>query len=114
MSPPERLLLQHLRLRPGGVKFRRQHPVGPYVVDFACLASRLAIEIDGAAHDTGVRAQSDQIKSQFLKDNGYRVLRVAAARVMGDAVAAANAIVALAASPLHRPADGPPPRAGED
>jgi hypothetical protein len=52
MSLPEVILWEHLR-RGGlsGMHFRRQHPAGPYVLDFYCAASRLAIEVDGAAHD---------------------------------------------------------------
>ena len=52
MSLPEVLLWRELRLRPGGYKFRRQHPAGPYVLDFYCAALGLAIEVDGMAHDS--------------------------------------------------------------
>ena len=114
MSLPEVQLWQALRQRPGGLKFRRQHPIGPYVVDFCCLAHRLAVEIDSFAHDVADRPARDMIKTTFLKDNGYRVLRISARRVLADASAVAEAIGALGATPLHRPADGPPPRAGED
>ena len=112
-SLPERMLWQSLRLRPRGLKFRRQHPIGPYVVDFCCLSLRLVVEIDGAVHDMGDRPATDDERTRFLKENGYRVLRVSAARVMADAAGAADAIAARAVSPHHRPADGPPPRAGE-
>ena len=47
MSPPEAALWQVLRTRPEGVKFRRQHPVGPFVVDFYCPSAKLVVEIDG-------------------------------------------------------------------
>lgn len=122
MTMPERLLWRALRQRPNGLKFRRQHPVGPYVVDFCCLTSRLAIEIDGVAHDMAGRAARDGIRARFLQENGYTVLRVSARRVLADVTGTAEAIVARVASgdaarggnPLHRPADGPPPRAGED
>jgi very-short-patch-repair endonuclease len=114
MSLPEILPWQQLRQRPRGFKFRRQHPVGRYVVDFCCLSHRLAVEIDGFAHDTGDRAARDAIKAQFLNDNGYTVMRVSAAQVLADAIGTAEAIVARGAIPLHRPADGPPPGAGED
>jgi very-short-patch-repair endonuclease len=113
MSMPERLLWQRLRLRPQGFKFRRQHPIGPYVADFCCLQERFVIEVDGSAHDAIDRAKFDDRRIGFLKQNGFRVLRVAATRVLADADEAAQAIVARVASPLHRPADGPPPRSGE-
>ena len=112
-SLPERMLWQSLRLRPQGLKFRRQHPIGPYVVDFCCLPLRLVVEVDGVAHEMGNRPAADEKRTRFLKENGYRVLRVSAARVMADAAGAADAIAARAVSPHHRPADGPPPRAGE-
>ncbi len=113
MSPPERPLWQQLRLRPAGLRFRRQHPVGPYVADFCCLSERLIIEVDGEVHDFGERAGRDQTKRRFLEENGFRVIRVSARRVFKDAAGTANAIVALVTSPLHRPAAGPPPRSGE-
>lgn len=113
-SLPERLLWQQLRLRPAGLKFRRQHPIGPYVVDFCCLQARLAIEVDGIVHDMGGRPGRDETRKRFLEENGFRVVRVAARRILADAVGIADAIAARAESPLHRPADGPPPRSGED
>ena len=113
MSVPERLLWQRLRLRPLGLKFRRQHPIGPYITDFCCLAKRFVVEVDGSAHDALDRAKFDERRIGFIKENGFRVLRVAAARVLVDADETAEAIVARVASPLHRPAAGPPPRAGE-
>ena len=50
LSLPEAKLWTLLRTRPDGFKFRRQHPVGPYIVDFYCPEARLAIEVDGASH----------------------------------------------------------------
>ena len=113
LSVPERLLWQRLRLRPGGLKFRRQHPIGRYIVDFCCLSERFVIEVDGIAHDMGDRPSRDDTRTRFLKENGYRVLRISAQRVLADADGTAEAIVARAASPLHQPTAGPPPRAGE-
>ena len=113
MSVPERLLWHRLRLRPAGLKFRRQHPIGDYVVDFCCLPERLVIEVDGSVHDIPDRVRSDDQRTEFIRENGFRVLRVTAKQVLQDADAAAEAIVAWAASPLHQPAAGPPPRFGE-
>ena len=113
MSIPERLLWQRLRLRPQGYKFRRQHPIGPYIADFCCLAERFVIEVDGSAHDAIDRAKFDDRRISFMKENGFRVLRVAASRVLANADETAEAIVARMPIPLHRPAAGPPPRAGE-
>ena len=113
MSVPERLLWQQFRLRPAGLKFRRQHPIGPYIVDFCCLQCQLVVEVEGVVHDMAGQPAYDQRRFEFIKDNGFRVIRVSAKRVLADAVGTAAAIVARAESPLHRPADGPPPRAGE-
>lgn len=57
-----------------GLKWRRQHPVGPYIVDFFCRELRLAIEVDGAVHDaTGER---DRQRDEYLAGRGLRVVRV--------------------------------------
>jgi len=47
-----------------GPKFRRQHPVGPFALDFCCLAARLAIEFDGGQHDEGVRREQDDLRDE--------------------------------------------------
>ena len=57
----------------GGVKFRRQHPVGPYVLDFCCAALRLAIELDGGIHERQIDA--DAHRQRELESHGYRLLR---------------------------------------
>ena len=60
LSLPEIVLWQALRkLRVGGLRFRRQHPIGPYILDFYCPSARLAIEVDGFAHDTVAEAHRD-------------------------------------------------------
>lgn len=56
-----------------GVKFRRQVPVGPYVVDFVCREKRIVIEIDGGQHNSG--NQKEQIRTARLEEQGYGVLR---------------------------------------
>jgi very-short-patch-repair endonuclease len=60
MSLPEVILWQQLRRRPGGFKFRRQHPAGPYALDFYCEEARLCIEVDGSAHDFGDAPIADE------------------------------------------------------
>ncbi|MCH8817433.1 MAG: endonuclease domain-containing protein [Chloroflexi bacterium] len=57
-----------------GAKFRRQHPMGPYIVDFFCPDVRLIIELDGSGHH--VRAESDAQRTSFLQRTGNRVLRI--------------------------------------
>jgi len=56
-----------------GAKFRRQHPIGPYVADFCCVEHRLIIEIDGSQH--AEQTQSDQRRTSVLTLRGFRVLR---------------------------------------
>ena len=70
----ERFLWQHLRLRQlGGHKFRRQRPIGLYVVDFVCLEKRLVIEVDGGQHNTQV--PQDALREAWLRQEGYTVIR---------------------------------------
>ncbi len=120
MSLPERMLWRVLRERPGGFKFRRQHPAGIYILDFYCPAVRLAIEVDGRAHDAA--------RSDFLKSQHVATLRVPATVIMTSLESAMARIVDVCKEramkikerqgkspvPLHHPADGPPPRSGED
>lgn len=69
----EKRLWQALRMMHTQWKFRRQHPIGRRVVDFACPARKLAIERDGAQH--GVRQEADAARSAELGEFGYRVIR---------------------------------------
>jgi very-short-patch-repair endonuclease len=114
MSYPEVLLWQRLRKKVAGVGFRKQHPMGPYVVDFCCIARRLVIEVDGETHATAAAIRHDRERERFIVENGYRIVRIPAADVLKDADAVAASIASLAALPLHQPSAGPPPRSGED
>jgi len=113
MSLPEVLLWRELRKRPGGFRFRRQHPAGTYVLDFACLEAKLAIEVDGEAHGRGTNPVHDQARDEWLMAQGYRTMRIPAREVLSDLGAVVTYILAQC-QPLHRPSDGPPPRTGED
>jgi very-short-patch-repair endonuclease len=59
-----------------GRKFRRQHSIGPYVVDFYCVQERLVIELDGAAHDSERRVDYDRDRTKFLEKLGLRIVRI--------------------------------------
>ena len=72
MTTAERLLWSRLRRRFQGLRFRRQVPVGPFVVDFACLSARLVVEVDGGQH---LESASDAARDRWLAENGLRVLR---------------------------------------
>ncbi|BCW90208.1 hypothetical protein sos41_33760 [Alphaproteobacteria bacterium SO-S41] len=58
-----------------GVRFRRQHPVGPYVADFACVAAKLIVELDGSTHRSDEAISHDQRRSGYLAAQGWLVIR---------------------------------------
>ena len=93
MSPPEVLLWQRLRARPGGVKFRRQHPVGRFVADFYAAEAKMIVEVDGLAHDW--RAERDEARDAWLRGQGFVVVRVGAAEVLRDVDAVVDGVVRL-------------------
>jgi very-short-patch-repair endonuclease len=69
-------LWRHLRRLPiYGSHFRRQVPIGPYIADFACMAARLITEIDGSQHGTDAGIARDNERTQWLNQEGYRVIR---------------------------------------
>jgi len=86
-TPPEQILWSVLRgRRLGGLKFRRQDPIGPFVVDFCCRDQKLIVELDGMSHED--KAEYDRRRTQWLEQQGYRVIRVTNADVNDlDAVA---------------------------
>ena len=73
MTQPEKLLWSLLRRNQPGLHFRRQHPVGPFILDFYCAAIRLAVEIDGPVHDD--RQEEDATRTAWLAKEGIRALR---------------------------------------
>jgi very-short-patch-repair endonuclease len=92
-SLPEGVLWRHLRERQfEGLKFRRQHPLGPYVLDFFCFAARLAVEIDGQSHGDPERARRDAIRDAWIGRQGVQVLRIPARTILSDLNAALDAI----------------------
>ena len=95
MSLPEVLLWQILRKKPGYVKFRRQHPIGRYVLDFYVLELKLTIEIDGLAHDMADTPARDEERDRWLESQGIRMLRIAAKDVLADPASVADSIVRL-------------------
>jgi very-short-patch-repair endonuclease len=114
MSLPEVLLWQALRGSPNGLKFRPQHPTGPYDLDFYCSDARLAIEVDGEAHERGNRPTRDAARDRWLRDRNVETMRIPAVQILKDLEGAVRGIVAEATArlPLHHPAvpGGPPPR----
>src|ERR1700722_17228471 len=116
LSPPEARLWTRLRERkPGAPVFRRQHPIGPSVLDFYCAKARLAVEIDGMSHDLGDRPLRDATRDAWLQARGLTVTRVAASEAMGNADEVADAIARMATEIILASASstaltrGPPP-----
>ena len=93
MSLPEVLLWQLLRCEPEGIKFRRQHSIGDYYLDFYVAKLKLAIEIDGMAHDMGDRPARDAVRNAFLRAEGIEVLRIPATDVLRSPEDAAEMLV---------------------
>ena len=85
MSKPEVILWQQLRKKPLGIKFRRQHPIGSYIVDFYCPSAELAIEVDGMAHDMGKRPEYDSRREWEISQQGVETIRISAQDVLHDA-----------------------------
>ncbi|MEP9360353.1 endonuclease domain-containing protein [Sphingomonas sp. KR3-1] len=114
MSLPEGPLWRELRKRPAGLKFRHEHATGEFSLDFYCSDARLAVEVDGEAHDFGTRPARDARRDGWLAECGIATLRVPAAEVLRDLDGVLRGVVAEALSrlPLHHPAapGGPPPR----
>jgi very-short-patch-repair endonuclease len=75
MTPPELRLWNALRTRPNGLKFRRQHPLGPYVLDFFCHEAAVAVEVDGLAHELGNNPGRDVRRDAWLAREGVKTLR---------------------------------------
>ena len=84
-SDAEKVLWFLLRDRRfSGYKFRRQRPVGRYVVDFVCLARMLIVELDGAQHETPEARRADAERTAYLEQKGYRVHRIGVAHLFSD------------------------------
>ena len=91
-TPAEARLWQALRSRQAnGLKFRRQHPIGPYIADFYCAQVQLVIEIDGDSHAEQV--EYDQARTAWLESQGYRVLRYTNSEVQENITAVLENIV---------------------
>jgi len=76
MTDAEVILWSRLRETPFGMRFRRQHPIGPYIGDFACPMANLVVEVDGGTHSTAEELAYDRDRDAYLRRRGWRVLRV--------------------------------------
>ena len=111
MTDAEKHLWYHLRAhRVFGTKFKRQKPIGPYIVDFACPALRLVIEIDGGQHSE--EAEYDHLRDTWLHKRGYTVLRFWNNEVMKNMEGVLETIAAAVRHDVPSP-PSPLPKSGE-
>jgi very-short-patch-repair endonuclease len=96
MTLPEVRLWLALRGNDAGLRFRRQYPAGGYVLDFYHAPSRLAVEVDGEAHERGDRPARDAQRDAWLAERGVLVVRYSARDVLAELEAVVRQIVALA------------------
>jgi very-short-patch-repair endonuclease len=103
-----------LRRNQAGLRFRRQHPIGSYILDFYCPSAHLCVEVDGPVHDEPEQIGHDEARDAWLVSHGVHVLRFSAADVH-ERPAAVIASIAQAAAPSGGSAGTSPAlRAGED
>jgi adenine-specific DNA-methyltransferase len=89
-----------------GCKFRRQHPIGPFIVDFVCIEKRIVIELDGSQH--AGNSESDSRKTEYLKGKGYRVLRFWDNAVLKEGESVLNFILSCLEGNSPSPPPSPP------
>lgn len=90
-----------------GARFRRQLPIGPYIVDFACMEQRLIIELDGGQHQC--TEEYDRKRTRYLESCGYRVIRF----WNNDVLTQTESVLSVIADAIKSPHPNPPPLAGE-
>jgi len=107
MPDAERMLWGHLRNRQlSGYKFRRQHPIGSFVVDFVCLEKNLIIEVDGGQHAKDFRR--DFKRSDYLNEKGYRILRFWNNEVLQESESVLNVTLDFLSEGTPSPRPSPP------
>ena len=84
----ERILWEQLKTKQLGKKFRRQHVIDEFIVDFVCLSKKLIVEVDGGYHNNKTQKEADDLRTQILSEFGYKVIRFSNEEVIGafDAV----------------------------
>jgi very-short-patch-repair endonuclease len=123
MTRAEMLLWRYLKAhRLEKLSFRRQAPIGAYIVDFVCHDARLVVEVDGASHDFESRQQRDRMRDARLETRGYHVLRLADSDVLANLEGALAHIHEVAEGRLrdraavlaNTPLPNPPPQGGRE
>ena len=98
--------------RLNGVKFRRQHRIGPYFADFACISNKIVIEIDGDHH--AFQVEADARRTAMMESEGWRVLRFWANEVVQNPEGIWSAIEIALNDRVHPPHPASPPSGGEE
>jgi very-short-patch-repair endonuclease len=113
MTDAERIVWHAVRAhRLNGAAFRRQAPIGPYVVDFVCHSAKLVIEVDGGQHFEPRQIAHDRRRRGYLAAQGYRVLRFTNLHVIKNRPGVLETIAAAIGNAAF-PLPDPPPQAGE-
>jgi len=111
LTEAERTLWRYLRLRQfDGNKFRRQQPIGKYIVDFVCLEKKLIVEVDGGQHSEQVVYDSE--RNEWLERQGFRILRFWNNQVLKEIDAVKERIMEELISDSCTPHLNPPPQGG--
>ena len=84
MTDAEKILWFHLKQNFEGFKFRRQHPLGIYILDFYCHRAKLAIELDGSVHNDADVKNNDEIRQRSIEEGGIKVVRFKNERIFKD------------------------------
>ena len=113
LTEAERGLWKHLRYQQlNGSKFRRQAPIGPYIVDFVCFEQSLVIEIDGGQHSE--QDAYDSERSSWLEAEGFQVLRFWNNQVLEEVEAVKEAILEALGDTAETPHPDLPPQGGKE
>jgi very-short-patch-repair endonuclease len=112
MTPAEKLLWSHLRNRQlSGFRFRRQHPISAFVVDFYCHEAFLAIEADGSVHNDATQSEKDTERTRIINSLGINVLRFTNSEIEHNIAQVLQEITATLQSTA--PIPGPSPKRGK-
>jgi very-short-patch-repair endonuclease len=112
MTKAEAILWTALRRESQGLRFRRQHPIGPYIADFACMSAMLIVEVDGPSHFDAEGAAKDRARTAYLEAAGWLVVRVTNTDVYENLAGVVRMIAE--ARPPSSASPTLPPQAGED
>ncbi|PIB90939.1 hypothetical protein CSW62_04760 [Caulobacter sp. FWC2] len=113
LTLPEVLLWQELKgRRLNGLQFRRQHPVGPYILDFYCQTLRLAVEVDGEQHALDEHPARDAKRDAWFAQRGIDTLRIAARDILESTGGGSGRILEYVRARPLRPSGPPPPQRG--